>query len=151
MTFKWSICKILIILLIQCQLALLSSWHAAVLLHRLLLMSAVLVLHHTRMIRRAILSIYGHRSRLWLHLYIQTRSYSFNIKIQIFVSCFDIEEGSFHQWQTICHWNSCSFGSTLYFLSASLWVFVKLNCALFQLQQVKLNCILQEKSKDAKL
>lgn len=32
MTFKWFICKIPIILLIQCPLVLLSSWHTAVLL-----------------------------------------------------------------------------------------------------------------------
>lgn len=71
MTFKWSICKIPIILLIQCQLALLSSWHTAVLLHRLLLMSAGLVLRHTRLICRTILANYGHCWRLWLHLCVQ--------------------------------------------------------------------------------
>ncbi len=90
MTFKWSICKIPIILLIQCQLALLSSWHTAVLLHRLVLMSAGLVLCHTRLICRTILT------KLWALLEALIASvctmvvYSFKVKSQFSVSCFDI-------------------------------------------------------------
>lgn len=42
MTFKWSICKILIILLIRCQLAPSTSRHAAVLPRHLPLLSAPL-------------------------------------------------------------------------------------------------------------